>query len=308
MNYKKIKMTLRGKEDFLYREFLVRENVNLIELACIMSTLIKATNEHHFYFVSSTNKYLPEELIMGALDELYMADYKMADLGNDFVFIYDTNENWIFDCHVSNKIVKKDGNDYVKIIDGRGMGIFEDAMATYDAYTLGYLDPNKTIDDIEKETSYPVPSNLDILYYGQSDDYDVEIENEDIAKEVAFDIFDYIDDEHNLGYEKDVENINLQDYIPYDELDDFFGVPDDLREVFDEDFENIFNIFESTLLAAVDEQIKNVDYVEGTYQRLLKKYGEHSAKMMIMDKLVLLLREALRGTSKEYHDMLDDID
>lgn len=308
MNYKKIKMSLRGKEDFLYREFLVRENVNLIELACIMSTLVRASYERHFYFVSSTNKYLPEELIMGALDELYMADYKMSDLGNDFVFIYDTNENWVFDCHVDNKEVLKEGYDYVKIIDGRGMGIFEDAFATYDAYTLGYLDPNMNIEDIEKESNYPVPSNLDILYYGESDDYDVEMENEGIAKQVAFDIFDYIEDEHDLGYERDVENINLQDYIPYEELDDFLGIPDDLKDVFDKDFEEIFNLFEGTLLAAVNEQIKNVDFVKDTYNRLFKKYGEHGAKMMIMDKLVLILRDVLRGTCKEYQEMLEELE
>ncbi len=307
MNYKKVKMSLRGKEDFLYREFLVREDVNLIELACIMSTLIRASFEYRFYFVSNTSKYLPEELIMGALDELYMADYKMSDLGNDFVFIYDTNENWIFDCHVDNKVIKKHGNDYVKIIDGKGMGIFEDAMATFDAYTSGYLDPNMNIEDIEKESNYLVPSNLDIMYYGESDDYDAEIENESIAKQVAFDIFDYIDDEHNLGFEKNIENINLQDYIPYEELDDFFGIPDGLREVFDEDFEGIFNAFEETLLAAVDEQIKNNKYIEDIYNKLSKKYGEHGAKMMIMDKLVLILRDSLRGTSKEYQEMLEEL-
>ena len=204
-------------------------------------------------------------------------------------------------------MVKKDGNDYVEIIDGRGMGIFEDAMATYDAYTLGYLDSNMNINDIERESNYLVPSNLDIMYYREADDYDVETENENIAKQVAFDIFDYIEDEHEQGFEKDVENINLQDYIPYEELDNFFDMPDDLKEVFDEDFENVFNLFEGTLLSVVNEQITNNKYIEDIYNTLSKKYNDHEARMMIMDKLVLILRHVLKGTSEEYQELLEEL-
>ena len=120
MNYKKIKMCVENAPDRLFREFLIREDVGLIELGCIMTTLIRATYEHPFYFVSSTNKYVPERFIEEDMsDELYMADYKMSDLGDDFIYIYDPEELWVLSAMFIIKQLKEMAMIMLSLLMGR---------------------------------------------------------------------------------------------------------------------------------------------------------------------------------------------
>ena len=305
MNYKKIKMYMENLENRFYRDFLVREDVNLIELGCVMSTLIKATYEHPFYFISSTNKYVPEGFIGDDIDdELYMSDYKLDDLGKDFIFIYDVEEEWVFKCLVYDDVVKKDGNDYVEVIDGKGIGIFEDARITFEAYIRGHFDRADTVEELAK-LDFPVPSNLDMFRYTEFEYYNPNEENETIAKEVAIDIYDYICEEHASGFEKDIKNIDLEDYLSEEEIKDFFG---DVKETLDIEFENFSKTMELTLLSSVNEQIDTIDFVNKAYKRLSEKYSDFDAKLKIMEKLAMAVADTLKGSNEEYKKMVENLE
>lgn len=40
-----------------------------------------------------------------------MKKYKLKDIGTSFKFIYDTDEDWIFDCKVSKKDIEIKGKN-----------------------------------------------------------------------------------------------------------------------------------------------------------------------------------------------------
>ena len=276
-------MDFRGCKERFNRTILVREDVNLIELGCIMCTAIHASFEHLFLFHKKRIDYVPEVFLEDMyLDEwLPMNRYKLEDLGDSFVFEYDTGDGWEFNCKVYKKEIEKQGKQYAYLLDGKGQGIWEDNIASLWAYLDGEIDPDSNLED--EENGYYLPWNFDNEKYSDFDIFDLEDEQESFESMVPVDMELYIDHCHDSGYEMNVQSPDPDSYFE----DMYF----DEEEEETEDYNPYLN---RAIMDAVDNQIATVDFIKDAYERLSEKYGKKEAKR----QLAVVLTEEIFDTLK----------
>ncbi len=290
MEYKKIKFVYKYAKDRLNRELLIRSDVNLIELACILLNSVYSMMEHDFMFRTSSNSYVLENYDDDSGQTLFMADYKFEDLGDHFELIYDFSEDWEFECTVIGKQNKK-GNQYAYALSGVGAGMFEDGRYFFDQHLAGNDD--LILFDSENTESYE-PYNLP-FDYDDLETFDVDYANYEFKHGLPLQIFDFIEEEHQLGLEMSVENINLSDYLSDEELDDYFDIMDD---DFDDD-EDDLDVTQKLLLYGVENHIEKLDYVNEAFERLRKKYNDDTiALMKIAEVLFGEIKDMITGDSE----------
>ena len=288
MEYKKIKLVYKYAVDRLNRELLIRSDVNLIELASILLNSVYAMNEHDFMFRTSSNSYVLENYDDNNGQTLYMADYKLEDLGDHFEFIYDFGEDWEFECTVIGKQNKK-GNQFAYALSGAGAGIFEDGRYFFDEYVNGNEDVICFDEEDERYEAYNLPFDYDDL-----DSFDVDYANYEFKHGLPFQIFEFIEEQHQLGLETNVKNIDLRKYLSDDEIDDYFDcMDDDIDDTVSE-----FDIVQKFILYGVEKHIEKLDYVKEAYERLRKKYDDNVALMMIGEVLIGELKDIITGDSE----------
>ena len=275
MKYKKIKLSFKYCEkNRFYRTFLVDENLNLKDFGCALITAFNGAFEHNFMFKNKNNTFNPrvfmEEFIFE--NDVLMDDYKVADLGDKFEFIYDTGDGWEFDGKVYANTFERDYNEQeIVLIDGAGQGIWEDNIRTLIAYFKGNLDGESL--EINEDFGYFPPWNFSISKYSDFDNYDLEDDKGDFYIRYRIDADEY--------------KRNEAEYFGDEYISEFDDVEDD-------DIEPINPELGKMIIKAVDEQIKTLSYVKETYERLKKDYYAADAKKLIASELLLETHSMLK--------------
>ncbi len=254
-----------------YRTLVVKEDINLVDLGCAIVTAFNGAFEHCFYFKTKDYFYNPKVFMDDSLwnNDLLMDDYTLEDLGERFEFCYDSGEGWDFIAKVYKKTVEPINlDDDVFLIEGAGLGIFEDNIVTMYNYLKGRLDPNSSKEDEMNS----LPWNLDMKKYGDFDE--------------AFHLKEEIE-RFNESY--------LEDRQRYRDADKSESASEENEET---DEEASAQRLHHYLIEAAHEQIKNLDYVGEAYNRLLKTYSEEIA----VDKIATVLLQEMYDMEKESRD------
>ena len=260
--YVKIKAEFADAPKRLYRTLLVREDESLVNLGCILLTAFSAEFEHCFLFSKGRTEYVPSVFMDNSIpDCVIMDDCTLKDLGEKFSFEYDTGECWDFNCKVYKKTEVRSDIRYAKILDGKGIGIWEDNAYTLRSYLAGEIDPE--CDEPDELNGYYFPWNLHIEKFGDFDDpLDIEEEQEYFDEFIEDNIAEYVD--------------AMCDDI--DEYDD-----DEFEDELDE--QDIMDFLSELTFSAVVAQIGVNDTVKKTYDRLAKKHSPDEAIDLIVEVL-----------------------
>ena len=271
MNYKQIKLTFKySNPKRFYRTLLTKQNVNLIDLGCAIVTAFGGEFEHLFLFETKTRVYNPkcfmEDMVFE--NDVLMDNYTLSDLGDNFIFTYDTGDGWNFSATVTDSDVEEKEEDFI-LIDGAGQGIWEDNIHTLKAYLDGKIDPN-TYEPDENNGYYP-PWNFENEKYGDFDNFNLEEEKQRFIENYPKDIISYKEGE-NRAYNDEA--------LAYEEveLDDEEELPNGL---FNSDFYNI-------LMALTKDFIKEIPFVNDVYNKLLVNHKPKEAKELIVKEFLFL--------------------
>ena len=169
------KYTTKGR---FYRTFLVREDIGLGELGELIVNIFGGSMEHFFMYHTGEKAYIPSSW-MDQWDNFArrphesFKDKTIIDLPERFMFIYDTGDGWDFDCKIYKQMVTKSFEDDEEVptgyvLDGKGMGIWEDNIRTLFAYFEGEIDKDYNQED--EDRGIFKPWNFDINKYSEFDD------------------------------------------------------------------------------------------------------------------------------------------
>lgn len=168
----KLKITLDGYEDKIYRIVHVPYSMHLADIGYIILSIFDTMAYHLFDFTIKKQKYLCE--VNRNIGEYYESDefaldYTLTDFNlkknSKFSFCYDYGENFEFTIQVL-EIVKKDrfiNFDDTEVVDGKGNGIWEDSHYLMDLYYFNkkefkqYLEENGLDED-----DFPIEDEFDI--------------------------------------------------------------------------------------------------------------------------------------------------
>ncbi len=179
MNYVKIRLDFKyAEKGRFYRTILVREDIPLVELGELFVSILGGTLEHYFLFKSKNTEYIPSIWLDGfyksmSIDASSFLDKHLIDLPDNFEFDYDTGDGWDFVCKKYKKLVTKEIEDDEDIptgfvLDGKGMGIWEDNIRSLYAYLEGEIDKDYNQEDDDR--GIYKPWNFDIDKYSEFDD------------------------------------------------------------------------------------------------------------------------------------------
>ena len=178
IKYIKIRADFKyAKKGRFYRTFLVREDIGLGELGELIVNIFGGTLEHFFLYRLKDKSYLPSSWVdewnyLGRHINEPFKDKSINDLPDSFMFVYDTGDGWDFDCKKYKQIVTKiikDDEDIPTgfVLDGKGMGIWEDNIRSLYAYFDGEIDKDYNQED-ENRGIYK-PWNFQIDKYSEFD-------------------------------------------------------------------------------------------------------------------------------------------
>lgn len=166
MKYEKIEIFYKDFPRRLYRVLLVRSDLKLEELGCVLACAIGATLEHVFVFTKKDKEYVPISFMDDPLDgEILMDDYSLSDLGDYFNFEYDLGEGWSFGVEILEDLILNDERMAI-VLEGEGQGIWEDNRYSLDLYLS-----NKIEDDTHEVESKGIyfPWNFKIKKFSDFD-------------------------------------------------------------------------------------------------------------------------------------------
>ena len=158
-----------------YRTILVKENIPLGELGELLVDIFGGTMEHFFMFQTKEKSFIPTSWMDYGWDKKTsypLVAKTISDLGDRFIFTYDTGDGWDFDCKIYKKAVVKEIEEDEDIptgfvLDGKGMGIWEDNIASLYAYLKGEIDKDYCEED--EERGIYKPWNFEINKYSEFD-------------------------------------------------------------------------------------------------------------------------------------------
>ena len=285
MNYKTIKMEFTEKKDSFNRTILVREDINLVELGCVMCTALRTEFEHNFLFIKNKKQFVPDCFLDDGwyddlIEQVPMKKYNLKNLGDKFQFWYDTGDSWLFDCKVYKKDTELVGREIAYLVDGKGQGVWEDNAYTLRCYLEGTVDPNT--DEEDKEQGIYFPWNFEINQLSDFDtQFNISEEKEYFDDNIYANINIYLNGMHEYGYELEIE--------PRTE--------EVIENMYENQYEDgVVNMRLNTIIMKViDEQINTVDYVNKKYKELLNKYDDLTARNLIGQVLI----EEIYNTMKE---------
>ena len=233
MQYTKIKASYIRAKDRLNRTFLVRPDIDLETLGCVICTGFHAEYEHAFLFHVHKTAYVPE-LWLDSFQTAFlsMRGRTLSDLGPSFRFTYDTGDSWDFECKVYKRPVMYESEEIAVIIDGAGTGIWEDNAWGFDRYLAGEIPP-ETSEDLE-DIEWYMPWNLDLDQVSDTDVFDLEDEQDRFNDLLPLDIDTY--HQHNpvnsVPYDRTEEDSIWHTFHEY--LDNYVSSPEEIRVMFDE--------------------------------------------------------------------------
>lgn len=174
MLYNKIRVDFKyGPKDRFYRILLVREDIDLFSFCVGLGVILGAEFEHCF-LITIPNSDRLEYVMAQFMEEMngisqtrYLRNYTLCVLPDKFDFEYDTGEGWDFKCKkYKNSINRPFAGDFI-LLDGKGLGIWEDNISSLYALFDGDVDPNSS--ESNEEEGYYLPWNLDMEKYGDFD-------------------------------------------------------------------------------------------------------------------------------------------
>lgn len=187
IKYVKIRADFKyAEKGRFYRTFLVKEDMPLGELGEFIVTIFGGTMEHYFMYQTRKMAYIPSSWVGMGWDENTSTPFilkRISDLSDNFTFIYDTGDGWNFNCKIYKKIIEKEFEDDEDepsgfVLEGKGMGIWEDNIGSLYAYLKGKIDKDYNKEDDER--GIHKPWNFDIDKYSEFDDpIDIEELNEE---------------------------------------------------------------------------------------------------------------------------------
>lgn len=283
--YRKIKASFKLAPNNLFRTFLVRSDLNLSELGCVLCTMFHAEYEHCFLFETPAATYVPEVFMDDYFTPgwLLMDDYSVSDLPDNFTFEYDTGESWEFKCRLYKKEEVRTDSRRAILIEGAGAGIWEDAKYEFLTWLEGEIPPTK------KHTKDELPWNLKFKTFAELDNpLDIAKEQKAFDSRIESDTKIYLD--HMAAY-----------------TDDF----DDSDDDFDDDFDEEDDPSLTVILAGTAYQIGNVPFVGNAFNRLIKKHSEDEAFDMIASELCKQIEAVLTQensySSESYRKAIENL-
>ena len=272
MEYTKIRICLREDPKRLYRIIAIKEDPSLYELGAIIAKSLRVEFEHYYYFRTKNESFIPNPWIEDYVNEneYPMSTMRLSDLPNTFTYIYDTGENYEFDCKIFKRKHKADVNEMEAplafVLEGAGQGIFENDHYSLDLYLADEINPLRDKDNIDE--GYFLPMNFEMNCFG---DFDKAL---DLEHMVYFDgQFDSII--KSLGHDNDLEE-NL--------------FSDDVMDPI------------STIGALVATNIFMEPETNKVYRRLVEKYDMNDVYTMILSKTV----EIFMDTNGDFNEEFDD--
>lgn len=158
MKYIRIRLDYKyAKKGRFTRTLLVRDNPSLEDLGRYLVFALGGALEHMYLFKDNSVSYLPKEWGVDEEDTFSLDDSYLSDLSDKFTFIYDTGEDYIFECSKEKDKIDLIVDKPIIIEKAKGLGIFEDNARTLDAYLNGEIESE---DDIYlEENGYSMPWN-----------------------------------------------------------------------------------------------------------------------------------------------------
>lgn len=194
MLYNKIRADFKyGPKGRFYRIFLVKEGINLFDFCVGLGTMLGAAFEHCFLITlrKENKEYVMAPFLeerYGNTDYRYLRNYTLNILPDNFDFEYDTGDGWDFSCKKYKKFVQEFSEENFILLEGAGMGIWEDNVGSLYALFEGKVDPNQSEPD--EENGYYFPWNFQIEKFG---DFDKKLDIKSINEELSWEYIDALD-------------------------------------------------------------------------------------------------------------------
>lgn len=168
MKYVKLKVSYKSEyADRFNRVVLVKETLNLDELGVALVAALGGALEHNFLFIDGEKRYEPLAFVAETRRYFeFTGRYHISDLSDSFEFDYDTGDCWDFDATKLEKDIELDipegkAAPIIVILEGVGLGIWEDNRRSLDAYLSGEIDGDFDLID-GTSSPYALPWNHNI--------------------------------------------------------------------------------------------------------------------------------------------------
>ena len=220
MEYTKIRLDFKyGPKNRFYRVILVKGDPDLFKLSCAFCTILGATFEHCFLISCEKEdvNYVMASFLEDSIGNYkYLGRHSLRELPEKFVFTYDTGDGWDFDCKIYKKSVEIKSTKEFILLDGHGLGIWEDNIRSLWAYFDGEVDPES--DDIDEEKGFSLPWNLDMEKYSDFDKpLDIEKISKSLTRNIHQDYYDMSESEREYIEENKIDIDNAEDYFAEDD-------------------------------------------------------------------------------------------
>ena len=302
MEYRIIDITWNYAPERLKRTIAVRQDIDLVTFAYIIVNAFLESPANGFAFIQGKKAYGLgwdaqdshfNEVLLHNSDNIDTLGF--ADLEDIFTFVYSDDyacSNWEFTCR-KGKTVNRKGKRYASMLDGEGLGIFAYAIDTLKLYIDGKLKPEMTYKQLD-DRGLDTPFNVRINQLKDFENFDLSYAKKEFS-ECMDDTLPYYVEDYN----------NSLDYFSNDAYDE--ELDEDWME---EECSNTENLADSLIhlsLIGAFSQKESLDYVSETFDRLISKYDEETAFMMIAQTLAKNILELMQGTSslaEEYKEQL----
>lgn len=317
MLYRKITIACKGAEKRLNRVLQVRTDVDVLTLGyIILSSLeaeftspyaIEAQDACYVFDSALEQDYMP---YTGTKEWRSLRDYHFTDLTSQFCVKYFDNEEpdmeWEFECKADKKTSRLASDLYAFLMDGTGMGLWEEQKKNYFDYLAGKIDPNDAYAYTDNDVW--IPSNLNIETFGETDSaFDLEIAKEDFeadmypeyvnerTKFIEAYIYDDDDDEEDAEWNDDI----------WDDEEDFLDYLDDTDE------DSITRGAMAMVMTAAMQHIDNIDFVREKFDELSEIYGVEGATLKIFEAVAECFKMFVQGdlmkNNKEYRKKIKSL-
>ena len=303
--YYKVKISDYSFPERLNRVLAIMPGMDLLTLGAVIGESVGASLEHMYMFSKGRTSFVHYSWLNDWADgNAYdMADYTIEDLGDEFVYEYDTGEGYEFKCKVykrkltidDSEFVDEDGYEdnpiYAHYIDGKGAGIFENNHYAMDSYLSGELDGKLT--ELDEEYGYTLPYNLNLE---KLEDFDTAFNAKD-EEPIFLSNVDMV-----------IEHLYDENYFPLLEYDDGDYYDDDFdedEELFDEGLLELearrvsaLEIFENAEVNEVFNKLIQIHSTVEAYQLIHKINTDFIEKIEDFDNYKEFMKERIKAIKK----------
>lgn len=310
MLYRKLTIVCEGAEERLNRVLQVRSDIDIMTLGYIILDSLCAEFDFPYTIEDDETCYVPDDVLFNNQIDIgetkmlsSLKDTPISKLPDSFCLKYFDSPSkkncWKFNCTFGKGTAKRASDAYACMLDGKGMGLWEEEKDAYFNYLNGMIDPEL---DCDTEDAW-VPDNLDIETYGETDSaFDLETAKEDF------------EDDMDPEYAKtEIEYIlHRSEYLDEDDddWDDDFDDYDDPFDLMDNE-ELLTKSAMSLGLMTVMSHIENLDFVADKYNELVESYAPEEAIGMILNVIVDYLEDFISGdllqNNKEYRKKIKNL-